>query len=383
MALMGGAAVVDITPRTPCFLAGYAGRDHEHEGVHDPLSLRTLYVRGANGDVLMVSADILWFYEDAIGRVLPLLEAELGLLPENVFFCGTHTHSAPIVNGDRVNREWLSGLEKQVVAAAALAKSRLQPVELKVGRGTCKIGINRREQRPDGEVVLGKNPDGPIDREMIVVAVDTADAKPVARVCNFACHGVVLGQRNYRISGDWPGLAASAIEANTGAPFLFFNGGAANVNPRVGPQDSFEPVEELAAEFVGDFKKICEKLEEVPEDEQVGGAGKVIHLPRKLRDVEDGRGKVRKIFVRGLRIGSLRMAGFPGEVFSETTEAVKAGSLHGLTMVGSYAGGGHGGYVPVDEAYETGGYEVQVSPYAEGAEAVLRAEFLELLKMLA
>ena len=61
MALEAGAAVVDITPRSPCRLAGYAARDHEHEGVYDRLSLRALYVRGGSEDVLLVSADIIWF----------------------------------------------------------------------------------------------------------------------------------------------------------------------------------------------------------------------------------------------------------------------------------------------------------------------------------
>ena len=90
MVLQAGSAVVDITPRTPCFLAGYAARDHAHEGVHDPLSLRALYLRGPSGDALLVSADIIWFYEDAVERMLPVLERELGLNPVNVLFanCG-------------------------------------------------------------------------------------------------------------------------------------------------------------------------------------------------------------------------------------------------------------------------------------------------------
>ena len=383
MALLAGSAVVDITPRTPCHLAGYAGRDHEHEGVHDPISLRALYVRGASGDGLLVSADIIWFYQDAIERMLPVLEAELRIPPANVLFCGTHTHSAPTVSRERVNREWLSVVEKQAVAAAAIAKTRLREVSLKAGRGACGIGVNRREQKPTGEVVLGKNPDGPIDREVIVVALDGADGKPVARICNFACHGVVLGSMNYQLSGDWMGLAAAGIEKGLdGGAFLFVNGGAANVNPRIGPQGSFEPVEELAGEFTADFQRACEALQPLPADDTVGGKELTIYMPRKLRDVEDGQGKRRPIRLRGLRIGPLRMVGYPGEMFSETAMAVKEESPHALTMVTSYTSGGHAGYVPVAEAYETGGYEVRVSPYAEGAETVLREGLLDLLETL-
>ena len=156
MALLAGSAKVDITPRTPCHLAGYAGRDHEHEGVHDPISLRALYMRGASGDGLLVQADIIWFYQDAIEQILPVLEAELGIPPANVLIWGTHTHSAPTVSRNRVNREWISVVEKQAVAAAAIAKTRLQEVSLKTARGACAIGINRREQKPTGEVCWAK-----------------------------------------------------------------------------------------------------------------------------------------------------------------------------------------------------------------------------------
>lgn len=383
MALQAGSAVVDITPRTPCYLSGYASRDHAHEDVHDPISLRALYARGASGDGVLISADIIWFYEEIIERITPVLERELGVLPANVLFCGTHTHSAPVVGGEHVNREWISVLEKQAVAAAAIAKTRLQEVTVKTGRGRCEIGINRREQKPSGEVVLGHNPDGPIDREVVVAGLDGADGKPVARICNFACHGVVLGPRNYRLSGDWPGTAASQIESDLdGAAYLFLNGGSGNVNSRIGPQDSFDPVIELASEFASEFQRVCENLDPLPEDDTVGGAELTVHLPRKLKAVEEGQGKRRPIRLRGLRIGPLRMVEYPGEMFSETAMGVKETSPHALTMVSSYTGGGHGGYVPVAEAYETGGYEIRASPYAEGAESLLRQGLLDLVNAL-
>ncbi len=382
MSLSAGAAVVDITPRTPCHLAGYGGRDHEHEGVHDSLSLRALYVSGDNGDVLLVSADILWFMEDIIDRILPELQSQLGLPPANVLLCGTHTHSAPTPSRDTANREWVHLLERQTVAAAAIAKSRLKEVKITTARGSCKIGINRREQKSGGKVVLGQNPKGPIDRELIAVSLTTAKRKTIARIGNFACHGVVLSGRNYQISSDWPGNAAAEIEKSKGSPFLFLNGGCANVNPRIGPQEAFEPVTKLAKVFVRDYNKAAKSVKSAGTDDSVAGAEKVIQMPRKLRDIEDGEGKTREIRLKGLRIGPLRIVGYPGEVFSQTTMAVKENSPHALSLVCSYTAGGHGGYVPVAEAYDTGGYEVRVSPYAEGAETVLRQGFLDLLEDL-
>jgi len=379
MALKIGSAIVDITPRTPCFLAGYAGRDHEHESVHDPISLRAFYARGSNGDVLVISADILWFSDEMVESLLPVLHDQLGLQAEHVFFVGTHTHSAPNTR-NKANAAWVQMVESQVVAAAALAQTRLSDAKLFATTGESKININRREQVADGKIILGENPEGPVDREVILIEARTGSGDAVGQLGNYACHGTMLSQRNYQLSGDWLGLAAAKLEADAVSPFLFLNGGCANIAPLNDRQAIFEPVEALASEFVEDVKKMSLGLEGVEEDDTVSGATLEIQLPRKLRDVEEGMGRYRKVQIQGVRIGPLKIVGFPGEVFTQTAMAVK--EQHELTMVCSYMAGSSAGYVPVAEAYETGGYEVRVSPYAEGAEAVLRQGFLDLLKKL-
>ncbi len=387
MPLMAGSAKMDITPASPAHLAGYASRDHPHEGVHDPVSLRALYVQGPPGDALLVTSDLVGFPLTSMARLLPVLESELGLPPANVMCCATHTHSAPVVAGEHVNAEWLAALEARIVAAAALAKTRLQEVTLKVARGACDVGCNRREERPpeavllgEDQVVLGRNPEGPVDRELIVLALDSPGGEPVARVCSFGCHGTVMGPGNYRISGDWMGLAAIRIEESMpGAALLFLNGGSGDVDPRVRVQNEFGPTEEIAEEFRVAFEEACGNREPLPDDEALAGTSSVVHLPRKLRDVESGKGRTRPVRIHGLRLGPARIVGFPGEMFSQTALAVKEASPHPVTMVSSYNSGYYGGYVPVAEAYEKGGYEVRVSPYAEGAEAILREGLVALL----
>ncbi len=378
MGIQVGTAIVDITPRTPCFLAGYAGRDHEHESVHDPISLRAFYVRGSNDDVLVISADILWFSDAMMERMLPVLHRELGILPHHVFVVGTHTHSAPNTR-NQANAAWVQMVEAQVVAASALAQSRLQDVTLYGTSGESQIGVNRRQQLPDGKIILGENPDGPIDREVVLIEARNTTGEVVGRLSNFACHGTMLSQRNYQLSGDWPGLAAAKLEQG-GVPFLFLNGGCANIAPLNDRQAVFEPVDALSSEFVKDVNNMVDALTALGDDDTVAGVVLDVYLPRKLRDVEEGMGRLCKVQIQGVRIGPLRIVGFPGEVFTQTTMAVKENNPS--TMVCSYSAGSQAGYVPVAEAYETGGYEVRVSPYAEGAEAVLRQGFLDLLEKL-
>ena len=370
--LSAGAARVDITPRAPCTLGGYAARDHAHEGVHDPLSLRAFYARGTDGvEVVVISADILWFGETVAREVRGALRAELGVPEANSFLVGVHTHSAP----DGRNPEYLGMVAAQALAAAALARGRARPAKISVGRGQSGIGVNRRERKADGRIHLGRNPAGPIDRELIALAVDGVDGEPIARVANFACHGVVLGQENYQVSGDWPGQAARAIEGGTNeAPFLFLNGGCGNVNPRIGPQNDFGPVKDLAGEFVRDFYAAGDDPKARPREESgVSGAEMPIELPDKEKPDEKT-----VVALRGVRLGGIRLVGYPGEVFSETTIAVKQALAGQPVMVCSYVDASESGYVPVAEAFVEGGYEVGASKFGPGAEQKVREGLVTL-----
>lgn len=383
MSLSAGSAVLDITPQSPNHLAGYANRDHPHEGIHDPLSLRALYVTNGSEDLALVSADILWFREAVLDPAHELIEQQLGIPPERAMLIGTHTHSAPTTSGDNRNREYLHFLASQTLAAIALAKTRAVPVSMRVGRGTSHTGINRRELLPSGKVILGENPDGPIDREIVLVSFDDESGSAIAEVCSFANHGTVMGGDNYLISGDWCGMAASSIESTTNVPFLFMNGGSANVNPRGRRRPSaFDVARELADEFTQDIDQTRSSFEAAAEDGAITGTFRTIELPRKSRDIEEGRGRTARIHIHGIRIGAYRVLGFPGEVFSETSMAVKESLSPAAVAVNSYTTGGDAGYVPVKEAYDTGGYEVRVSPYSEEAEAVLRSEFVALAEEL-
>lgn len=380
--ISAGSAVLDITPVSPAHLAGYAARDHGHESVHDPISVRALFVSNGIDVALLVTGDIIWFTEDVIDRITPVLADQLGLDPLNVMFAGSHTHSAPNPRRPE-NADWVRRLEDQVVSAAAIARTRLQPVTLESARGTSDIGVNRREQVEDGRIILGINPDGPCDKELILTRFKAGQGSTVATVGCFACHGTTLSQRNYRLSGDWSGVASTTIEASGDhGAFLYLNGGAADICPRVDREESFAPVESQAAQFVRDLATAASSAESLADDDTIRGAERTLELPRKSRDVEDGKGRTARVRIKGLRIGPLTAIGFPGEVFTETAIAVKAAFPDRLLMVCSYADGGSAGYVPVRTAYDTGGYEVRVAPYAEAAEETLRTEFKNLAQDL-
>jgi hypothetical protein len=74
--------------------------------------------------------------------------------------------------------------------------------------------------------------DQPLDPELGLLKVMSADGRPLALVWNYAVHGTALGRVNSLLSGDLMAEASARLERETGAPVLFVNGAAGDVSPK-------------------------------------------------------------------------------------------------------------------------------------------------------
>lgn len=81
------------------------------------------------------------------------------------------------------------------------------------------------------------------------------------------------------------------------------------------------------------------------------------------RIAEGGRVSLR---LQAMRIGEAALVALPVEAFAEIGVAVKERSPAAQTLFSGYSNG-YMGYMPVADAYELGGYEVNTTPYAAGA----------------
>ena len=81
------------------------------------------------------------------------------------------------------------------------------------------------------------------------------------------------------------------------------------------------------------------------------------------------------------RVGDIAFVGFGGEVFNEIGKAVKTASPFRSTFVFTHCNG-VAGYVPTRASYAEGGYEVQTSPFAPGADEQLIEAALQALREL-
>ena len=397
--LKAGAARVNITPYVGINLSGFGGRTKGSAGVHDDLYAKAVVLDDGATKVAIVSCDLLNLDESSIASIREKAQGSMGIDGESVLISTTHTHSGPLTSPLRgfgkLDREWVSVLEKKIAGAILIADSELQEARIGAGKGHAEINVNRREKRDD-RIVLGVNPGGAIDYEVGVIRIDDAERTPICIIVNYACHPVVLGGNNYLISADYPGYAMGLVEQVQWGDIvaMFLNGTAGNLNP-IG-RGTFEEAERsgiiLGAEVVKaaqtidtspdlELRMAKEKVElrsgELPsEDEleeiiikrknELGASGREYDSDREitltwaqdaLKMVKLGKkSAIVPVEVQILRLGEIILAGIPGEVFVEIGLGIKEGSPFEHTFVAGYTNGCIG-YMPTKEAFQEGGYE--------------------------
>ena len=244
-----GVSQVNITPPAPTVMAGYAGRTTPSTGVHDSLYASALYFSGEKIKALIITIDLIGFTSAFVDELKADLSKASGVSPENIMITAVHNHGAPSPrssDSDATNTvpAYVKFLKERLIA---LAEQQLNPVPVKMGisKGECKMNINRRALAANGTIILGRNPEGPCDHELVVARFDDMNNKTLAVLVNWPCHGTVSGQDNTLITGDWPGAAARHIKKNIGNDVVVAvtAGASGDINPLYGPGKNFTEIE--------------------------------------------------------------------------------------------------------------------------------------------
>jgi hypothetical protein len=194
---------------------------------------------------VLVTADLIGvplYMTEEVGRRLK----RAGVEPEQLAISATHTHTGPSLSKvlpfifktpltaeeqsvvDRYSAELVDKLER--VALAALADRR--PARVEWGRGTASFAANRRVLTDGKWVAFGVAPDGPIDRDLPILAVRNTDGSLRAVLVSYACHATTLEGKDNFVHGDWPAAAQAFIEErHPGAIALVAIGTGADANP--------------------------------------------------------------------------------------------------------------------------------------------------------
>jgi len=379
---------VDISPDSPKQLLGYGAR--LSTGTHDRIYHRIIALDDGITQFFLVSSEICLISPSEYDHVAELLKKKFGINPLNFWWSVSHTHSAPEVGvpglaevfmGDRYKHEidtaYSSFIEQTLINGIAEARQKLEPAKLGVGWGFSQANINRRAIDVDGKASIGLNPDGAVDRRIGLIRLEKQNGRPLALIANYPIHGTVLGGDNVEISGDVTGVVSEYVEQKIDVPVLFINGAAGNLapiysvypTPEAGHLSQFRVL--LGDKILEANKKILSTSDSVklftsaltlvtPRKANLGWPS---YLSNYTSTTKNGINMV-KLPVRFLKISSdVAIWSAPVELFCEISNEVRERSPFPFTFYFGYTNGWLG-YLPTEEEYKHGGYEVDVvSPY--------------------
>ena len=244
-----GAAKIDITPDHPIRLTGYSARKTESEGGEQKIwakavAVGTLRVPSADNGTqsvpatdlaILITVDNLGIGWDATQEVAKRLAEKVGLKPERLVICASHTHNGPMLKTVATNllgHDLPPDQQKHVDDYSKLLVDKLEQVALESvknqkpgtlfhGQGKVTFAANRRTAG------------GPVDHALPILKAVDADGKLMAVVSNYACHCTTLGPETNLIHGDWAGCAQEFIEADhPGVIAMTAIGCGADANPQ-------------------------------------------------------------------------------------------------------------------------------------------------------
>jgi len=399
--LLTGTAKIDITPKKPVKMAGYRSRTGLSQGVHDPLSARVVALENNGKRLVLVSTDLIGFYNGTAEHFRKNILDEFKLQPGELFLSGIHTHAGPSLTIDKEkghpnNLEYTESLKGKLIEAIRKALNDMCPVHIGAGIGYSPVGVNRRELKFDSSgnssIKLGRNPYGPTDKEVLVMKVTKPDGAIIAALFDYATHATCLGGKNHIISGDVLGLAEQFVEKILGEGVIApaFTGASGNINswfrvlPAFNTEPGWVPEPVLMGTMLGEeVVHIFRGIENVHSDGEIKTAFITLELPGKPKNEVT----VTKdcpptpLNITAARVGDIGFVGIGCEVLTEIGMAIKAASPYKYTFVITHCNGA-AGYLAPKHLHIEGGYEIRSSPFAPKAADMVVKQAVKMLHEL-
>lgn len=270
---LAGVARVEITPSEPMWMAGYASRNRPADGKQTELYAKALVLQDADQQkMVLVTLDIIGTDRSLMQAICSRLEDQYGLQRDQIALCASHTHSGPVLAGNLaplhylvVGREhqemienYTAWLTDQVVQLVGRALQEMAAVQVSWGNGHATFAVNRRNNRPEGDIEQLRAEGllvGPSDHDVPVLAVRDSQGQFKAVVFGYACHATVLD--GYFWNGDYPGYAQIELErALPGCQAMFWTGCGADQNPL--PRRDLELAKRYGRELADAVRKVLE-----------------------------------------------------------------------------------------------------------------------------
>jgi neutral ceramidase len=244
-----GVARKAITPKTPVWLSGYASRNKPStEILHDLWAKALVIEENPCSRIVIVTTDILGLTHEISEVVANSINKKYGIKRSQLLLNSSHTHSGPaiwpslsvIFNLNTADQQaagqYTRELSEDIVEVIEMAMNNRAPMRIFCGHSSADFAINRRQPTDKG-VIIGVNPNGRVDHDVMVVKIASPEGDLKAVLFGYACHNTT--SNTYLVNGDFAGFAQIEIEkANQGVVAMFLQGCCADQNPH--PRGSIE-----------------------------------------------------------------------------------------------------------------------------------------------
>lgn len=351
-------AKVNITPKSPMPMAGYAPRDH-FDSVHDSLYVRILVIDNGGIQCFIISSDLLLF-PPALKNILELKNTDPGKQEKRfLYFTASHAHSSlggwnDSVIGNlilgRFNGLWLDSLANSIQSAMNFAAAHLQPASVNYFEVDASEFV---ENRLDPE-------HGPVDGVIRGLKIIRDDGSR-GLLTSYSAHPTNISHLSLALSGDYPSSLVRLAESK-GFDFAMFASGTVGSHRVKGIDErEFAMCDTLAV-------KLYAKVKSAPQtaiiDPQISTAVIPIDYgPSQLHVLKNYKVRdwaFKALFqklsgdIRYLRIGNIIFLGTPcdfsGEIFVRDGLG-KLAEVHGKKLFITSFNGDYVGYITYDDYY--------------------------------
>ena len=210
--LRAGAAVVDITPREVPVIVNGGFLSREVRIILDRLSCRSIALSSKGETIVIAVVDNCMIPTELCDEAKRLAAAKIGISPEKILICATHTHSAPSVMdlclGTDLDQKYTAFLPGRIAQSIVQAHGAMRPARagwtvfdgskftkprrwvLWPGNGVDPFGNKtiRANMHPGYQNPASTGESGPTDPWFTLFSVVSLDGSPLALLGNFAMH---------------------------------------------------------------------------------------------------------------------------------------------------------------------------------------------------
>lgn len=380
--MKAGYAKTDITPGEIMELSGYGwylGR--KFEGVDDRLYARALGFDDDKIKMLLINCDLIGIKREISDYVRETLAGEFNMDKSRVMVICTHTHTGPatgtLVGLGEEKEKYLEELTYKLVETGRKALNSMEEIRA--------LGSISKEIEPISFNRVFK--DGPVDKTVRGFSITFKDEKTLD-VLSYACHPVTRGVSK-NISADFPGKVCEALE-DTGRDAIFITGVCGDINPRthqgfggkgdgttIGEygmriasvvREKMEPLEPLidGASFFPTINLRQYSADDIDnlvagfsgDEKTTPGMMRVIGMwGERMKEKISGDPRIfeEEMEIQVMKLGSVLIVGFPGEVFTGLAEIVR-GKLSHLNVIVAGNVNSTMRYIPTEEDIINDGY---------------------------